>query len=62
MPPSTWFRDALSATLGYFDNTFVCDLEDPAEQGFVAKKVEQLMRAFQSKMDFKGAISAPESG
>jgi hypothetical protein len=46
----------------YLDETFATDLADPAERAFVAEEVERLMRALQSEMDFKGGISAPESG
>jgi hypothetical protein len=46
----------------YLDDTFATDLADPAERAFVAEEVERLMRALQKEMDFKGGISAPESG
>jgi hypothetical protein len=46
----------------YLDETFATDLEDAAERAFVAGEVERLMRALQSEMDFRGGISAPESG
>jgi hypothetical protein len=46
----------------YLDQTFASDLEKPSERIFVAEEVERLMRALQSKMDFAGGVSAPESG
>jgi hypothetical protein len=52
----------LDLSQGYLDEEFVPDLKSAAERAFLAKEVEQLMRALQSEMHFEGGISAPESG
>jgi hypothetical protein len=46
----------------YLDETFAPDLTNHEERLFVAGKVDALMRALQSELDFRGGISTPESG